>query len=72
MMRVFIILGVIAAVAGASLVVTGIRRGPDVAPRNTAMLIGGMMLTAFGVVIAGFAIVYNATAPLELNAGAGR
>jgi hypothetical protein len=69
-MTVFIILGSIAALAGASLVITGIRRGPDAAPRNMVMLIGGMMLTAFGIVIAGFAIVYNNTAPLDLNAGA--
>jgi hypothetical protein len=34
------------------------------------MLIGGMMLTAFGIVIAGFAIAYNAAAPLDLNTGA--
>jgi hypothetical protein len=33
-------------------------------------LIGGMMLAAFGIVIAGFALVYQRTAPLELNAGA--
>jgi hypothetical protein len=70
MMTAFIILGAIAALVGASLVVTGIRRGPDSAPRNAVMLIGGMMLTAFGIVIAGFAIVYSNTAPLDLNAGA--
>jgi hypothetical protein len=70
MMTIFVILGAIAALAGASFVVTGIRRGPDAAPRNMVMLIGGMMLTAFGIVIAGFAIVYSNTAPLDLNAGA--
>jgi hypothetical protein len=69
-MTAFVIVGIIAALAGASLVVTGIRRGPDAAPRNMVMLIGGMMLTAFGIVIAGFAIVYSNTAPLDLNAGA--
>jgi hypothetical protein len=71
-MTAFIVLGVIAALVGASLVVTGIRRGPDAAPRNMVMLIGGMMLAAFGIVIAGFAIVYSNTAPLDLNAGAVR
>ncbi|HEV2595442.1 MAG TPA: hypothetical protein VGU01_09620 [Sphingomicrobium sp.] len=69
-MTAFTIVGIIAALAGTSLVVTGIRRGPDAAPGNMAMLIGGMMLTAFGIVIAGFAIVYSNTAPLDLNAGA--
>ena len=66
----FTILGIVAALVGVMLVVTGIRRGPDVAPRNMVMLIGGMMMTAFGIVIAGFAIVYSNTAPLDLNASA--
>jgi hypothetical protein len=69
-MTAFTILGSVAALVGILLVVTGIRRGANASPRNTAMLIGGMMLTAFGIVIAGFAIVYQRTAPLELNAGA--
>jgi hypothetical protein len=66
----FTILGIVAALVGVTFVVTGIRRGPDVAPRNMVMLIGGMMMTAFGIVIAGFAIVYSSTAPLDLNASA--
>ena len=70
MMTAFIIIGAFAALFGISLVFTGIRRGPDAEPRNRAMLIGGMMLAAFGIVIAGFAIVYDNTAPLDLNAGA--
>ncbi|HVI05219.1 MAG TPA: hypothetical protein VM711_03890 [Sphingomicrobium sp.] len=68
-MIVAIVLGVIGALAGATLVVTGIRRGPDADPRNMVMLIGGMMLTAFGIVIAGFAIVYTSTAPLSPTTG---
>jgi hypothetical protein len=72
MMTLFVIVGIIAALAGAGFVFTGIRRGPDAAPRNMVMLIGGMMLAAFGIVIAGFAIVYSNTAPLDLNAGAAR
>ena len=72
MMTLFIVFGVIAALIGASLVVTGVRRGPDAQPRNMAMLIGGMMLAAFGIVISGFAIVYSNTAPLDLNSGAGQ
>ncbi len=68
----FVTVGILAALAGTALVLTGIRRGPDAAPRNMAMLIGGMMLAAFGLVIAGFAIVYSNTAPLDLNSGAAR
>lgn len=70
MMTAFIIIGAFAAIFGIGLVFTGIRRGPDAEPKNMAMLIGGMMLTAFGIVIAGFSIVYNDTAPLDLNTGA--
>jgi hypothetical protein len=66
----FVVIGIVAALAGTLLVVTGIRRGPDASPRNMVMLIGGMMMTAFGIVISGFAIVYTNTAPLALNAGA--
>jgi Ca2+/H+ antiporter len=71
-MTVFIILGALALVAGLALVVTGIRKHEGQQPRHVAMLIGGMMLTAFGLVIAGFAIAYQRAAPLDLNAGAGR
>jgi hypothetical protein len=68
----FVTVGILAALAGTALVLTGIRRGPDAAPRNMVMLIGGMMLAAFGIIIAGFAIVYSNTAPLDLNSGAAR
>lgn len=64
----FIVLGVIAALIGATLVAVAIRHGHEQHPRYAAMLIGGMMLTAFGLVIAGFAIAYQRTAPLDLNA----
>jgi hypothetical protein len=68
----FIVLGVIAVLAGITLVATGVRGGPDARPRNMAMLIGGMMLTAFGLVMSGFAIVYQNTAPIDMNAEAAR
>jgi Ca2+/H+ antiporter len=71
-MTVFIILGAIALVTGLALVVIGIRKHEGQKPKHVAMLIGGMMLTAFGLVIAGFAIAYQRAAPLDLNAGAGR
>jgi hypothetical protein len=65
----FVPSGTIAAIAGIAIVVRAIRgRGDGDDPRNNAMMIGGTMLTAFGVVIAGFAIAYNSTAPLDLNA----
>ena len=66
----FVVFGVAAAVVGLVLLVIAIRHQSEPRPRYAAMLIGGMMLTAFGLVIAGFAIAYDHTAPLDLdNAG---
>ena len=70
-MILFIILGAIAAIAGAALLVKAIRHQREQRPRYAAMLIGGMMLTAFGLIIAGFAIAYNSTKPLDFNTAAG-
>jgi hypothetical protein len=69
-MNGFVAIGAIAFIAGLVLVVTGIRKHEAQHPRHVAMLIGGMMLTAFGLIIAGFAIAYQSAAPLDLNAGA--
>jgi drug/metabolite transporter (DMT)-like permease len=69
MMIGFIIVGAIIAIAGLVLLVTAIRHQHERRPRYAAMLIGGMMMTAFGIVIAGFAIAYQSAAPLDLNAG---
>jgi uncharacterized membrane protein HdeD (DUF308 family) len=64
-------LGIVAALGGIAMVVLAIRnRGSGDDPKTNAMLIGGTMLTAFGVVIAGFVLAYAAAAPLDLNAGA--
>ena len=55
----FVIIGAIVALIGLGLLVTAIRnRGEGEDPRATAMLIGGTMATAFGIVLAGFAIAY--------------
>jgi drug/metabolite transporter (DMT)-like permease len=64
----FVVLGVAAAVAGLVLLGIAIRHQSEPRPRYAAMLIGGMMLTAFGTIIAGFAIAYQRAAPLDLNA----
>jgi len=66
----FVVLGILAVLAGGALTAIAIRNRRRQRPRDAAMLIGGMMLTAFGLVIAGFAIAYQRTAPLDLNAGA--
>ena len=61
----FVILGAIAAVVGVSLLVGGIRGHASEKPAATVKLIGGMMLAAFGILLAGFAIGYDTAAPLE-------
>ena len=66
----FIPLGVVVALIGFVLLVTAIRHQDERQPRYAAMLIGGMMMTAFGIILAGFAIAYQRAAPLDLNAGA--
>lgn len=68
MMAAYIALGVIAALAGLVILVVAIRHQKERQPKYAAMLIGGMMLTAFGLVIAGFAIAYQRAAPFALNA----
>jgi drug/metabolite transporter (DMT)-like permease len=66
----FVLLGAVFAAIGVALLVTAVRHQHERQPRYAAMLIGGMMATAFGIVIGGFAIAYNAAAPLDLNTGA--
>ena len=66
----FVILGAVFAIVGVSLLLVAIRHQKEQRPRYAAMLIGGMMMTAFGLVIAGFAIAYQRTPPLDLNTGA--
>ncbi|NUR44786.1 MAG: hypothetical protein HOP91_01315 [Sphingomonas sp.] len=68
----FVFIGAIALLVGLSLLVTGIRKHKAQQPRHIAMLIGGMMMTAFGLLMAGFAIAYQNAAPLDLNAGVAR
>jgi hypothetical protein len=67
-MTALVVLGVIFALGGLATLVVAIRHQNEQRPRYAAMLIGGMMATAFGLVIAGFAIAYQHAAPLDLNA----
>jgi hypothetical protein len=63
-----IVVGAIVAIAGLAVLVAGLK-APVGQPRRNAMLIGGTMATAFGVIIGGFAIAYESAAPLDLNSG---
>jgi hypothetical protein len=69
-MTVFTILGIVAVAVGLALLVTAIRHQSEQRPRYAAMLIGGMLMSAFGLVIAGFSIASLRAAPLDLNSGA--
>ena len=65
----FVIVGAIAVLIGLGVLVVAIRgRGDGEDPKMNIMLIGGMMLTAFGLLMAGFAIGFATADPLDLNA----
>jgi hypothetical protein len=61
----FIPLGLAVLAIGVTLLVSGIRNHRAQHPKHVAMLIGGMMLTALGLILAGFAIAWQMSAPLE-------
>jgi hypothetical protein len=66
-----VILGAIATLVGLGILVTAIRnRGDGEDPRSNIMLIAGMMITAFGLLIAGFAIGYATSGPLDADSTA--
>ena len=62
----FLIRGACAVLIGIAILVAGIRGRPGENPKATVKLIGGMMLAAFGILIAGFAIGYSNAEPLEI------
>jgi hypothetical protein len=55
----FVAIGAASLLLGLGVLVTAIRGAPGTDPKSTAMLIGGMMVTAFGLLMAGFAIAYS-------------
>jgi uncharacterized membrane protein len=63
----FVVIGAIALIAGLGMMTVAIRSGANARPRNTMLLMTGMMATAFGLILAGFAIGYATTKPLDLN-----
>lgn len=44
----------------------------DSEPAKYGLLIAGMMMAAFGLLLAGFAIGFTTTRPLDMNMGASR
>ena len=61
----FVILGAFAALLGLATLVAGIRGHSADNPKATVKLIAGMMLAAFGILLAGFAIGFAEAPPLE-------
>ena len=66
----YVAIGVVALVVGVVMLLRAIRSRPGENPKATAMLIAGMMITAFGMLMAGFAIGFATSEPLDLNAEA--
>ena len=60
-------MGAVALLVGTGMITVAIRGGVHDRPRNSILLIAGMMAAAFGLVLGGFAIAYSATEPLDLN-----
>ena len=63
----YVAIGVVAMLGGLAMLVRAIRSRPGENPKATAMLIAGMMITAFGLLMAGFAIGFALSEPLDLN-----
>jgi predicted acyltransferase len=54
----YVAIGAVAVLAGLVMLARAVRGKPGTSPKATAMLIAGMMVTAFGMLMAGFAISY--------------
>jgi uncharacterized membrane protein HdeD (DUF308 family) len=64
-LTLFIAIGILALIAGGTMLVTGIRSHQAQHPKHVAMLIAGMMIAAFGLLLGGFAIAYSAAGPSD-------
>ena len=53
----FVAIGALSLLAGIGVMIAALRLGRE-SPKGVAMLIAGMMATAFGLLMAGFAIAY--------------
>ena len=67
-LTLFIILGPVAMLAGIAMMIAAIRGGVGQNPKSTAMLIAGMMATAFGMLLTAFAI--GTAGPATISQGA--
>ena len=67
-LTIFTIIGPIAMLAGIAMMIAAIRGGVGQNPKSTAMLIAGMMATAFGMLLTAFAI--GTAGPATISQGA--
>lgn len=73
MSPVYIVVGIIAFLAGLAMLAMALRRrGDSDDPKAAAMLIAGMMVTTFGLLLCAFWIAFATGAPADLNAEAAR
>jgi hypothetical protein len=69
----FIVVGGIAILIGLVMLATSLKGREGDQRKHTALLMAGMMVLAFGLILAGFAIAYATTDPYDFttsNAGA--
>jgi len=68
----FIVVGGIAILIGLVMLATSLRNRDGDQRKHTALLMVGMMVLAFGLILAGFAIAYATTDPYDFNEGTGQ
>ena len=59
----FVAIGDVALIGGLILLFTALRHHQRNQPKGVAMLMGGMMVTAFGLMLGGFAVAYTTAGP---------
>ena len=63
----FVAIGAVSLLAGLGTMFAALRYHKRDEPRGVAMLIFGMMATAFGLLMAGFAIAFATSDPVEVT-----
>ncbi|HVF83226.1 MAG TPA: hypothetical protein VM913_03525 [Sphingomicrobium sp.] len=63
----FLVVGVIATLAGLLMLIAALRGRPGESRKSTGLMIAGMMVLAFGLILGGFAIAYATTEPYDFN-----
>ena len=63
----FVVVGVLAGLIGLGMLIAALRGRPGESKKSTGLMIAGMMVLAFGLILAGFAIAYATTDPYDFN-----